>query len=274
MLPNRKFTDTTVSINKRVEMVVRRRILYSSVFDLSVRVIVAKGTRQEVDLTLGEEREIKAVFGTHFQRTTKKTWKQKDKFQTNGKMSAINLNYCAQCKQIDTERVSNCRWLNFNFCHLKCLQLFIDRLECDICKRKFHNNCTEQLNYNRIHLRDDVKNLVTFVCDECFVQRTPLAIKCYFCADKCYEGFGTWDLKTTGLISKYVCSEQCRILALTTNGHKTELVSCSECHGQEKNCTRIMQNGIVQSIRCPKCLERAVNEQKIKFGLLFVLFTV
>lgn len=180
-------------------------------------------------------------------------------------MSQINLNYCVQCKQIDIERVYNCRWLNFNFCCLKCLQQFYDRIAfmCDICKVKLNNS--------RIHLRDDVKNnngLFTFVCDECFVQRTSLAVNCHCCANKCYKGFGTVDLKTSGLISKYVCSDECRILSLTKNEKpkRLELASCSECGIQEK-CIRAVQHGKCLSICSAKCLETVEQNHATKFSL-------
>ncbi|XP_055319578.1 zinc finger MYM-type protein 2-like [Sitodiplosis mosellana] len=174
-------------------------------------------------------------------------------------MSQINLNYCTQCSQIDIERVYNCRWLNFNFCRLKCLQQYIDRIapNCDVCKKRLNND--------RIHLRDDVKNCYAFVCDECFEERTPLAFRCYCCANKCYKGFEkTWDLTTSGLISKYVCSDECRSLSLTSGGQRKRLASCSECDGQA-TCVRTVQNGIFQSICCAKCLDTVENKQTEKF---------
>lgn len=184
-------------------------------------------------------------------------------------MSAINLNYCAQCKHIDKEHVSNCRWLNFNFCCLKCLQQFHDQIafKCDLCEK--------QLNYHRIHLRDDVKNqqLFTFVCDECFVQRKSLAVYCYCCGNKCYKGFGTLELATSGLISKYVCSDECKIAVSLKKygGKKRNLVSCSECGVQEK-CIRFVQNGECLSICSSTSLAKVEECQPTKIGLFFFRF--
>lgn len=186
-------------------------------------------------------------------------------------MSQIKLNYCVQCKQIDKENIYNCRWLNLNFCCLLCLQRFFDRiaLKCDICNK--------QLNYNRIHLRDDLKTnpLFTFVCDECFVQRNPLAVKCYCCENTCYKGFGTFDLTTSGLISKYVCSDECRIVSLTKHGerNKIQLASCSECDIRGP-CAQAIENGKFRLICSVKCLDTIEKNLATQFGLfLFDFFS-
>lgn len=184
-------------------------------------------------------------------------------------MFQIKFNYCVQCKQIDKENIYNCRWLNLNFCCLLCLQQFFDQiaLKCDICNK--------QLNYNRIHLRDDLKNnkLFTFVCDECFVQRNPLAVKCHYCASKCYKGFGTFDLTTSGVISKYVCSNECRIMSLTKHDkrNKIELTSCSECDIR-RPCVQAIENGKFRLICSMKCLDAIEKNLATKFGLFFIRF--
>lgn len=172
----------------------------------------------------------------------------------------IKLNYCAQCKQIDKELVYNCRWLNLSFCRINCLKQFYDRIasQCDLCKN--------QLNYKRIHLRDDVKNinLFTFVCDECFKKRKPLAIYCHNCSNVCYNPpFGdAFALTQSGLIAKFVCSSDCKI----DENRLCETLSCSECNKRAK-CDQVVHGGNTLRICSKTCFGSLEQRLKIKFGM-------
>lgn len=176
---------------------------------------------------------------------------------------SCHVNYCAQCKQIGKDGVGNCRWLNFSFCHLNCLKRFYSEFanKCDLCEK--------QLGYKRIHLRDDVKNkqLLTFVCDECFDQRKQNALKCFYCANVCYKGYGIQKLTTTGHISKYVCSDECKILSTKECGRVSKPTVCSVCELQRK-CTDICQDGHMYAV-CSICVETFVRHG-IKFGILLL----
>lgn len=111
----------------------------------------------------------------------------------------INLNYCAECQQIDKANIFNCRWLQFDFCALTCLKQFYAKIviACDLCERKFDQN-------NRVHVRDDVpnhlQNSYAFICDECFDRRSVLATRCHYCTKVCYKGFGAQLITATGSI--------------------------------------------------------------------------
>lgn len=173
---------------------------------------------------------------------------------------SCHLNYCVQCRQIDKEGVNNCRWLNFSFCHLNCLKQFYASVvtKCDLCKA--------ELDYNRIYLRDDVKNshLFTFICDKCFDQRKQHALSCHYCASVCYMGYGTQKLTTTGLIPKYVCSDQCMALSTECAPNISKLTQCSEC-GLQRKCIDIYEDSDKKKI-CSVCVEPFQIRHEKNFG--------
>ncbi|XP_031622481.1 uncharacterized protein LOC116340241 [Contarinia nasturtii] len=195
-------------------------------------------------------------------------------------LQQIKLNYCAQCKQIDKERVFNCRWLNLSFCRINCLKRFYDRVAsmCDICKSSFTD-------YNRIHLRDDVTNtnLFTFICDECFEQRKSLLTQCHCCSNVCYKSgntpiandtsetsskspCGALELTGVGLISKFVCSNECKILCEKNENQKRRALGlCSECEKHGKYA-QIIHNGISLEVCSEKCIETLEQRLSIKIA--------
>lgn len=175
----------------------------------------------------------------------------------------ISVNYCAQCKEINNETVYNCRWLNLSFCRLKCLQQFYDQITstCDICKQRLH--------FNRIHLRDDVKNndLFTFVCDECFDQRVHKAVHCHYCSGVCYKEAGAQELTTTGLIEKYACSTEC----IKNRFAKSMKMICTAC-GIQGKCLDAFQDDQRHTICSEPCMEAFERSHAIKFGLKILHF--
>lgn len=170
----------------------------------------------------------------------------------------INLNYCAQCREIDQQTVLNCRWLNVSFCRLSCLKAFYEKVvkECDLCKKS--------LDYNRIHLRDDIQsgNLFTFVCDQCFDRRAQLLIHCYCCSKVCYKGFDTHNVTTSGLISKYLCSVDCE----SKSTPDKRIAACSVCDADGKYAA-IFYNNQKYSICSSSCLLGFEKSHKISIGL-------
>lgn len=165
----------------------------------------------------------------------------------------IKLNYCAQCKQIDKESVYNCRWLQFNFCHLMCLKQFYLKLatECDLCKKS--------LDLNRIHVRDDIKsndNKFHFICDQCFDRRSSFAVHCHCCQNVCYKGFGAQIVTESGLISKFICSSECQKKVVHS------LIACCECGIQQK-CDPILYDNKIDAI----CVSSVcLANFKLKYG--------
>lgn len=111
----------------------------------------------------------------------------------------INLNFCAECRQIDKANIFNCRWLQFSFCCLNCLKQFYAKIviACDLCERKFGQE-------NRVHVRADVPkhvgNSYTFICDGCLDRRAAFATRCHHCTKICYVGSGAQLITTTGTI--------------------------------------------------------------------------
>lgn len=110
----------------------------------------------------------------------------------------ININYCAECHQLDKANIFNCRWLQFNFCTITCLKQFHAKIvvACDLCERTFDQN-------TRVHVQDDVPkhvagNSYKFICEECLDRRAPLATYCHYCTKRCYKGFGAQLMTTTG----------------------------------------------------------------------------
>lgn len=181
----------------------------------------------------------------------------------------INLNYCAECHQIDKANISNCRWLQFNFCTLTCLKRFHAKIvvECDLCKQKFNHN-------NRVHVRDDVLNHIdnshTFICDQCFDGRSALAAHCHYCTKICYKGFGAQLITATGLIMKYRCAIDCQAKMV----NRKELTVCSECDSLSK-CEDISYNDQMYAICSVICLENFTQREKNSVGsFLFWFFNL
>lgn len=171
----------------------------------------------------------------------------------------IKLNYCAQCEQIDKGIIHNCRWLHFSFCRLRCLKRFYRKIaaKCDLCK--------EDLDFRRIHVRDDVINDTTFVfiCDQCFDRRTTLAVHCHCCLKVCYKGFGARGLTVSGLISKYLCSSDCK----TESTKVTRLTICSVC-GVQGKCDPILNDGRnYDTCTSSMCVETFEQSHQIQIGL-------
>lgn len=171
------------------------------------------------------------------------------------------LNYCAQCQQINTETVFNCRWLNFGFCNLKCLNKFQNEIapECNICE--------EFLDYDRIYLRDDAKisSVLTFICADCFFARSGLSVNCYLCSKICYIGYGTLKLTTSGLIPKYLCASDCD----GSDGNKRKssmtMETCAKC-GIHGKCAKISCNGHEYGICTAVCLTQFGKDNSTQFG--------
>lgn len=176
----------------------------------------------------------------------------------------LNFNYCAQCKQLDEEIVYNCRWLQFSFCCLTCLKRFHAKIGrvCDLCGK--------HLDFSRIHVRDDVpndnNNTFVFICDQCFDRRTPFAVHCHSCAKVCYKGFefGAHPLTVSGLISKYLCSADCKTKSDSMKVARTEI--CSEC-GIQGKCDSIRCDSYNYAI-CSStvCLENFQQSHQIQIG--------
>lgn len=173
----------------------------------------------------------------------------------------INLIYCAECRQIDKANISNCRWLQFNFCRLSCLKDFYAKMldKCDQCAENLDHN-------NRVHVRDDVsknsENTYTFICDQCFDRRFALAVHCHYCASVCYKGFTAQLITISGLIMKYRCSNDCQPKVL----QHEELTTCSDCNSLSK-CEHINFNGQWLAICSVVCLENFAKQNKISIGL-------
>lgn len=178
----------------------------------------------------------------------------------------INLNYCAECHQIDKANISNCAFLQFNFCTLTCLKCFNAKIvvDCDLCKQKFNHN-------NRIHVRDDVSkdagNSYIFICDQCFERRSTLATRCHYCTNVCYKGFGAQLMTATGLIMKYRCSIDCQAKVV----NRKELTVCSECSSLSK-CDEINCNGQMYAVCSVMCFENYTEREKISVGSFFFYF--
>lgn len=182
----------------------------------------------------------------------------------------INFNYCAQCKEINIKSIYNCQWLNLSFCRLKCLKQFYEQntSTCDICKKHFH--------YNRIYLRDDVKNndLFKFICNECYDQRTQLAVYCYYCAGVCYKGAGAQAVTTTGLISKYVCSDECKKFSMGNDNESIKNdMTCSVCEAHGKRMHFFQDDDQKRNICSTMCLELFKMNHAAEFGLIIFYFS-
>lgn len=114
----------------------------------------------------------------------------------------IEMNYCAECHQLDKANIFNCRWLQFNFCTISCLKRFHAKIviACDLCEQNFDRN-------KRVHVRDDVskqvENSYTFICDACLQRRSALATHCHYCTKRCYKEFGAQLMTTSGLTLHY-----------------------------------------------------------------------
>lgn len=173
----------------------------------------------------------------------------------------IKLSYCAQCHQIGKETVYNLHWLNKSLCNLKCLKRYQSEiaLECDLCN--------EFLKYNRIYLRTDVpsKNGLTFICVECVGGRSGLAVNCVRCEQVCYKGHGAQNVTTSGLIPKFLCSENCNALVENRQKHSMRMKSCSIC-GVDGKYAKIIYNGLEHGICSAWCLISFENSCGIHFG--------
>lgn len=178
----------------------------------------------------------------------------------------MDLNYCVECHQMDKANTSNCRWLQFNFCRLTCLQRFFAKtaVECDLCKEKLEPR-------HRVHVRDDVskhiKNTHVFICDRCFNERSGLAINCHYCTKICYEGYGAQQMTITGLIKKYRCSVDCQRQVV----NRCELTVCALCDGISK-CKPVSCGGQMLAICSAKCLEKLAEREKIAVGSCVCFF--
>lgn len=180
----------------------------------------------------------------------------------------IELNFCAECRQINKANIFNCRWLQFNFCTLTCLKRFYARIvvECDLCKLKFNH-------IDRVHVRDDVPKILedshTFICDQCFDGRTELAKRCHYCTKICYETFGAQLMTTTGLIKKYRCSSDCQPKLVNPK----QLTVCSVC-GCLNKCQTISYNDQIYAICSAMCLENFRESEKVSVGSFLLCLTI